>query len=400
MRTPTTTTLRDLIVNEMNVEKHTMTPEEIGLHCQTLPVIQEEMFKILDFFRRSIFNREMVRRQIHQIQTECAGLINALDRYTNLPELMQPLKTAVMKCLDEISQKLDTDFETYLNLDIRMPLIYLRGIQAEIQSDIAMVSAGFKKHGADPKLQAIILESITDVAKAIQVENYRVRYVKSLQYSLISLCNRASNHEINNDLCELLLTLNYNPDAFVKYYRSRITRELSEIYELKEQFNYLYLEEKMLDSHPMRKYKLAFDRSRKKAREILILFVRAELSYLQKRESILHPDPVTMPVVVNPVAYSPRPGSSYKIRFSLSVDALAYLIRLMIQAKVIESGVRTELLSFIAGCVQTPGIGSNGISPTSLGVKYKQVVQSTANQIRAALKRMLHILDTEFPLER
>lgn len=60
--------------------------------------------------------------------------------------------------------------------------------------------------------------------------------------------------------------------------------------------------------------------------------------------------------------------------------------------------VKTELMRFIAASFETPGMHAGGISATSLGTKYKQVVQSTATKVRAALKRMLKQLDEDLDL--
>jgi hypothetical protein len=79
----------------------------------------------------------------------------------------------------------------------------------------------------------------------------------------------------------------------------------------------------------------------------------------------------------------------------MNVDCLPYLFRL-VEAHVIETGLKTELLRFIAESFETPGMGANRISAGSLGTKYKQVVQSTATKVRAALKRMLRQLDEDF----
>lgn len=81
------------------------------------------------------------------------------------------------------------------------------------------------------------------------------------------------------------------------------------------------------------------------------------------------------------------------MKVSLSVDGLAYLIRLMVEAGVILAGSRSELMEFISRHVQTPGIGEGHLSVKSLNNKYKQVVQSTINAVRAALMRMLKILE-------
>lgn len=87
---------------------------------------------------------------------------------------------------------------------------------------------------------------------------------------------------------------------------------------------------------------------------------------------------------------------AYKVRTTMSVDCLAYLFRLMVEANLIEAGVKTELMRFIAANFETPGMNAGGLSAASIGTKYKQVVQSTATKVRAALKRMLKQLDGDF----
>jgi hypothetical protein len=103
-----------------------------------------------------------------------------------------------------------------------------------------------------------------------------------------------------------------------------------------------------------------------------------------------------LPVTALPGQQGSTANAGYKIRFLLSVDALAFFIKLLVQAKVIDGGVRTELLAFVAKVFITPGVSSTGISPGSLGVKYKQVVQRTAMNVRAALMKMVKTIDEEF----
>ena len=90
--------------------------------------------------------------------------------------------------------------------------------------------------------------------------------------------------------------------------------------------------------------------------------------------------------------------AEYRIKMTLSADALAYLLRLLIEADIIVAVPRSEFLAFIARHVQTPGIGMAYLSPNSLGTKYKQVVQTTAKNVNAALMRMLKILNKNFDL--
>jgi hypothetical protein len=87
--------------------------------------------------------------------------------------------------------------------------------------------------------------------------------------------------------------------------------------------------------------------------------------------------------------------AAYKIRTSMSVDALACLLRLMVQAKVVEPGVKSELFAFGSGIFKMPGTGVGGISPHSFNNKYKQVIMSTADNARL-LMRMIKIAEKEY----
>ena len=87
---------------------------------------------------------------------------------------------------------------------------------------------------------------------------------------------------------------------------------------------------------------------------------------------------------------------AYRVKVSISADALAYLVRLLIETGVIVASPRSDLLVFIAKHFQTPGIGNAYLSANSLGTKYRQVVQSTAKNVNAALGRMQRIVGKEF----
>lgn len=85
-----------------------------------------------------------------------------------------------------------------------------------------------------------------------------------------------------------------------------------------------------------------------------------------------------------------------RIRVLLSVDALAYLFKLLNKAGGLDAGPVTQLITAISKNFITPGVGDGYISPNSLTTKYKQVVQATAMRVRVLLVKMLKLLDEEF----
>jgi hypothetical protein len=62
-------------------------------------------------------------------------------------------------------------------------------------------------------------------------------------------------------------------------------------------------------------------------------------------------------------------------------DALTYFYKLLNKAGGLDAGPVTQLILAISNNFITPGIGDGYISPNSLTMKYKQVVQSTAMRV-------------------
>jgi len=85
-----------------------------------------------------------------------------------------------------------------------------------------------------------------------------------------------------------------------------------------------------------------------------------------------------------------------RIKVSFSVDTLAYFFKLLNKAGGLDIGTFTQLMMAVSKNFITPGIGDGYISTNSLTVKYKQVVQTTAQSVRALLVKMLKLLDQEF----
>ena len=95
---------------------------------------------------------------------------------------------------------------------------------------------------------------------------------------------------------------------------------------------------------------------------------------------------------------TPPPVENYRIAVAFSVDALAYFFKLLINAGVVIAEPKSQLFSFVARYFKTPGTSQGSLSPHSFTNKYNQTVQATAKTVRAALVRMLKLLDREFDL--
>ena len=243
------------------------------------------------------------------------------------------------------------------------------------------IAESLLSQGLDPELMAIIARGLNSVLEPGFCFYEKLVYMVELQSALLSICGTAKLKNVNDEVRKILFLANYNAPEFVAYYQTSICNQLASMADVSLQLEQLYFYQKEFSNFPQRRSAACFEPCYKRINDLMLDFVNAELEYLNQKYD--------------------RKGlvqqmDEYKIKVSFSVDALAYFIKLLIQAKVIDQGVRSELLAFIARRFQTPGISSKGMSVVSLGVKYKQVVYTTAMQVRAVLVSMIKLIDNEF----
>lgn len=395
MKTHTTLTLRTLVLNDMNIEKHKLTKQEISVWAGVLPDVTKEMFETIYFFTHSLFHKSLVRRQIRQIQQECTNLLNQLDKYIDLAPEVDPLKSAVMKCLDTVLDKIETDCPNYFDKEVFMPSSHLKREKVVVESDMTLILSMLKTKEVDGKLQRLIAECMTDLLKSARCYYFRMRYIKKLQEDLIQLGKKTNKSEIDWQLMSHLLRVDYNTAGFAQYYQQKVANELAECIEDEEQFKYLRNAVNTFGNPHFRRAIPSYDDKCRRVNQMLYDFVRLELDVREKRA---HQVKMEMRLEAERQAdkFVVKDPTAYKVRTTMTVNSLAFFIKLMVKAKVIEPGVRTELLAFFARSFQTPNAGVDGISANSLGTKYKQVIESAVKSVRVLLVRMLKILDEEY----
>lgn len=387
MRTHTTLTLKNLIKDEMNAE---MSLDAIERWKQALPAIYHEMIENIRFFTYSIFQKALVRRQVGQIHKEVIALLDSLDKLPAFNGELSVLKQRLSQCLEQLLDYLMEHCERYLDLDLNVPLSQVRICKANMVSHVEALEAKMKLMDVAVPLRKAVLAAFLDFQKRVRCSYKTLRYTQELLDSMRVCCAESTKVVVHAALARRLMSMDFNSEAFIQWYLGYIREGLSALYEPAEQRRYLegYLWEFKRPAH--RKYWRCFDPSRKRPHDLMDALLNVEMGKLPG----IHPIPKSEPVVL--ATSTTAITSPYRIRTAFSVDALAYFIRLLVEAKVIESGIRTELLNFVSNSFTTPGTGSNGISATSLGSRYKQVVQTTALQVRAALMRMVGIIDAEF----
>jgi|GEM_PF-1486501 len=403
------TLLHKLIAEEMAPEAPTMQNEEARQWIKALPRINENIFIAL---RDEIFggtSDRLLERHIHKIQSECVLLMDVLQSYVHtLPE---GLTESAAQTLEQILTYIEKHHAQYFNLQAQIPQVYFKASVVDINRNLNVLKAAFKRQKLELELSNLLMNTFLEFTTNSTCTYNELLYIKALQTSLIRLCN--DQDDVLNDkdedtfhalLLEHLLYLRFNSLTFLNYYKQQIVKEATQQYNVQEQYELLCRYENSLKTQQERTSQ-NYIPSAQSARIILLNCIKAEQKYLLKKVCGLRGVKVGLrgygltvgEEQATAMDLSNRLDTSrYRIKTTLSVDGLAYLVRLLVEVGAINGSPRKDLLFFMSRSLETPGSNGQPLGLESLLSKYKRPVQSTANSTRVLLKKMLKILEDGF----
>ena len=357
-----------------------------------LPIVVD---RVINAMREEVYGSmddHLVKRHIQQVQNDCIFLLQSLQhhQYENGPlfDLQLSLTTGLEKILLYIEQH----HGVYFSLTAPMPDSFFKISVGELEPQMDLLKMGFKKKQVAIPLQELILKCFSAYLEAGAAPYERVHYMANLYKALLQLCRHAPSEDFNQLLVECLVFLLFNEPAFESYVKAQLVEKFSTLYNLTEKLEALYQVEKSIKLLQERT-STCYDTERPNLKVVLLAFVKAEIKFLTKKQAAFM---VSSEGELKKMKLMEQP--EYRLKTSLSADSLAYLLRLLVEAEILVALPKSEMIAFFARHVQTPGIGKAYLSPNSLGTKYRQVVQTTAKNVNAALVRMLKILNNEFYL--
>lgn len=410
MRTELIVVLQALVLQDLTPGTEVMNPNSISYWLRRIPVLRKKMEEAVSVMVFGHYLNEDVRVCMRQVQRDCTFLINTLVGYNPVAKEMKGLYDAVLSCLEEFLDHLKTRYPDFFNLDLPVPSSHFKILAATIKADMGRLITALKNKNEDIALQQLIVDSLNKFLNAANCSYCRFDYIEGLQKSLIEICDTTDKMSLDKRLRKHLFYYNLNNAAHIEYHKNRIVASLAEEVDAEGEYYRLLEYQRMFGS--WEQLQNSFYRvTREGIKSVLLRYVRNELQFRsQKRlyQGITKPVPLvnnllvplanTEQVAVNTtqLVLEPEQNNGYKINALVSVDALAYFFKLLIMAGAVKAKPRSQLLLFVSRNFQTPGLGIKDISPLSLENKYKEVVQATANQVRALLQRMLSLLNNEF----
>lgn len=342
-------------------------PAEPALQ-QTLLELKNQMIDSIYIVTMGFGENASVARQLQQLQRELVLLSNELFRLgqgENPSEFCLHAQSNVVELLD----KLERHNTTYFDVGQPIPLYLAAEAMQALKEKLPLLQSGLKNRKISIDLQQVVLLPFLN----LDITYLQMRYLLTHIDTFIAHLREASDEK---SLVDVLLRSGLNTDGFNQYFTQQITKKVHTNLSINCQFEVLYDYQGLLCS-VVKKPRRCFDPGHPSSRETVLKFVNAEINCLQNKQQLSS----------TPKAEVAR-VTDYHIKTSLSVDGFAYLLRLLVEAEVIEANPRTQLIAFMAANVQTRGKGEGTISADSLATKYRQVNQNTAVGVRSLLVKM------------
>lgn len=384
MKTHSTITL-DRLVNElMGPKAPVMEEEEMLRWISMMPSIRNDITKTMHLIIFGRARSKNVRRYLGQMRRDCTHLLDTLYQYPEFPEKETPLYRSVLDCLLYLIEELSAKYSMYLNIHDKMPVYHYRMAALRIEEKVGALVSAMSAYHADKTLQSLIIAKMTALAAQDAHSWHQITFLGKLQDRILMLC-KGQPRNISHGLCALLVKMNFNTGGFIFYCKSKIERELAEVYNPFEKYDLVFDYMRELDLTKYRNRNEQFERNKPGTTEFLRNYMMVQLKYLDSKKV---PD--------KPTGATAAGGIWERLPVAIPVDVLAYFFKLMVRVGVIREVKKSSLVQFICQSFQTPGVGLANLSAQSVESKYRQVTNSSALTLKSILVNMLKNLDDEF----
>jgi len=349
--------------------------------------VKSEVERIKKTLVYEVFHFEDERHLERYIQYHQQSIIRLMDRANISKEAKQGSKEinqVFYNALDALLSFVERHFTKYFDQDAKAPEGYLMLARKDAQDNIKKFKKSLSDHGADQKLSDLVLRVFKKVAES-SIEKgttYRmVMYAKEVVKEINRIVTNRTHANIDDELRQLIYYLNYNSIKVVTYHAHFISNLIDKAETRTEKIEKLSLIFKEV-SQAQVKPGVGYNLHSASLKNQLCEYISVELEYHERLQQLSH--------------RTPGQGtddflSGFKLKFEASVSQLAYLLKVLIETKIILNNNLTHVINFLVRFVVTKK--SESISYGSLRSKFYNVEAGTKESVRNMLLSMIHHIE-------
>jgi hypothetical protein len=364
--------------------------EEMGSAKDIVTSLSEEVLNEVGSLRQelvsSVFNSSRPREVEFIIQNYQAILIRLLDEVyaANLSKSLNgDVKKSYNTILNGLSGLLtfiENYFVRYFNTDEKVPDVYYSIIKSEFGQQYISLKTALKDKGAVDEWNSILLSRFKapEADKKPELINYRhLIYLKELFNEIVLIAEKKQDEDVNAIIQNLLIHFNYNDPSFVNYVVIKIAEQIDNEPGVQEKILALKCQKKEINRIQCRTT-VSLHKDLMSAKDQIITWIEEESDLL-----------LTECTTVNPKLPDEKDTSELKVNTSLSVPQLAYLVRLLVEDKIITNPNQTDILKFFSTNFTT--VKRENVSYAHLRGQYYKAELSAIEAVKSLLLRLVNL---------
>jgi hypothetical protein len=349
--------------------------------------VKAEVERIKQTLIYEVFHFEDERHLERYIQYHQQSLIRLMDR-TNIILEARPQDSErpriLYSALDELLSFVERHFTKYFDQDAKAPEGYLMLARKDARENMKKFKNILTELGADPTLADLVLRVLHKIAESSTDKGttYRkILYAKEVAKEINRMSTVTLPANVNESLRQLMYYLNYNSTKVVTYHAHYISSLLDAAETRTEKIEKLSLIFKEVSQAQVRPG-IGYNLHSSPLKNQLCEYISVELEYHERLQQLSH--------------RPPGPGtddflSGFKLKFEASVSQLAYLLKVLIETKIILNNNISHVINFLVRFVVTKK--SENISHGSLRSKFYNVENGTKESVRNMLLSMIHYIE-------
>lgn len=335
-----------------------------------------------------VFTFEDERHLERYIQYHQQALIRLLDKadalFEESPTNVKDFYRGSRETLNGLLEFVERHFSKYFDQDAKAPQSYLALVRKEARANYRKLQQQLIARKADPQLVTLVLMAVQKMADTSPERGttYRkVMYAKEVQKELVVMLQRADTQpDINEELRQLMYYLNCNSIKVITYHAHFINVQLEKADTRTGKLETLSLIMKNIGQAQV-KPGIGYNPQALSLKSQLMEYLAVELEHHERLQQFTR---------------SPEPPdgnfmSGFKLKFDASVAQLAYLLKLLLETKIITNTNCTQLFQFVVRFVQTKK--SEAVSFGSLRAKFYDVETGTRASVRHMLTTLISHID-------
>lgn len=351
--------------------------------------VKNEIDRIKQTLIRDVFAIEDENHLRRYVQYHQQALIRLMDTATislNKNHSQRDYYKVYYEGLGGLLLFVEQHFAKYFDQDAKAPEDYIAQARKEAMKNIPKLKRLLEQKKVNPCLTELLLHVFMEIVNTnpSQRITYRnVMYARELQKSLYGLLSGDEREDMEEELRQIIYYLNYNSIKVLAYYARVIADRLENTESTMEKLEQLSLMLKKVNQAQV-KPGICYSNQGGTLKDQLSAYLSEEIEYQERVKQLFGNG-------TDDSAGSSLKG--FKLKLDASVMQLAYLLKVLLETKIIQNSNLSQLLHFLVKFVVTKRC--EAISYGSVRSKFYSVETGTKESVRSMLLSMIHYIEKD-----